>query len=257
MNKTIRDLEVVRNIALNSGHVVLELRSLEPLPEILPGQFAEVLVPATGKVFLRRPLSIHDVNYKQNTFQFLVKIVGEGTGRLSMVKSKETLNVIYPLGKGFSMINEGNALLVGGGCGIAPLLFLARKLSEAGMIPTILLGARTKIDVLEAEEFGKLGNVLITTDDGSLGEKGFITQHSIWKTAGRFSRVYCCGPEIMMKAVAALASEKGIDCEVSLEHMMACGIGACLCCVTETVRGNECVCTEGPVFNIKDLKWQI
>jgi dihydroorotate dehydrogenase electron transfer subunit len=256
MGKTIQDLEIIKNISLNSGHVVLELRSDEPLPDILPGQFAEVLVPGTGHVFLRRPLSFHDADFKHNTFRFLVKIVGEGTERLSRMEPGERLNVIYPLGKGFSIIEKGDALLVGGGCGVAPLLFLARKLRENGIAPVVLLGARTKTDVLEAEEFEKLGKVLITTDDGSFGEKGFITQHSIWKTAGKFSRIYCCGPEIMMKAVAALALEKGADCEVSLEHMMACGIGACLCCVTDTIRGNECVCTSGPVFNIKELKWQ-
>ena len=99
---------------------------------------------------------------------------------------------------------------------------------------------------------------MVTTDDGSLGEKGFVTKHSILDDPEiKFDKIYTCGPEIMMKAVAKMARSKGIDCEVSLENTMACGIGACLCCVTETIDGNKCVCTEGPVFNINDLKWQI
>jgi dihydroorotate dehydrogenase electron transfer subunit len=257
MKKVLQDLKLIRNSMLNRDHCILELQSAVPVCGLLPGQFAEVLVPDTSGVFLRRPLSIHDADAANNTFQFLVKVVGKGTQRLSEMQEGETLNVVYPLGKGFSLPEKGNVLLVGGGCGIAPMLYLARKLNESGIKQTILLGARTKEDVLEADVFERLGTVLVTTDDGTMGEKGFITQHSVWAEADRFDRIFSCGPEIMMKAVAKLANEKGVDCEVSLEHMMACGIGVCLCCVTETLRGNECVCTEGPVFNTKELKWQI
>jgi dihydroorotate dehydrogenase electron transfer subunit len=257
MKKIIQDVKVVSKTFLNPDHFVLELKSPGILPEMVPGQFAEVRIEGSRNVFLRRPLSIHDINETKNTFRFLVKIAGEGTRELSLLGRNDTLNVMYPLGKGFSLSDKGEVLLVGGGCGIAPLLFLARRLHEMGIQQKILLGARSKPDVFEVEIFENFGTVLITTDDGSLGEKGFITQHTIWKEAGKFNRIYCCGPEIMMKAVAGIAKEKGVDCEVSLENTMACGIGACLCCVTETVRGNECVCTAGPVFNINELKWQI
>ena len=104
------------------------------------------------------------------------------------------------------------------------------------------------------DEYGRWGATFVTTEDGSLGEKGFVTQHSIWRDK-QFDKVYVCGPKPMMKAVAKLTKEHGIWCEVSLENMMACGLGACLCCVEDTVDGNVCVCKEGPVFNTRRLKW--
>ena len=132
-----------------------------------------------------------------------------------------------------------------------------------GAAPTFLLGARTASDLLMLDEFAKYGKVYVTTEDGSAGEKGFVTQHTILQTP--FDRIATCGPKPMMMAVARLAKMKDIDTEVSLENMMACGVGACLCCVEKTkddsaADGNEtrnvCVCKEGPVFNIKRLLWQ-
>ncbi len=109
-------------------------------------------------------------------------------------------------------------------------------------------------DLLELDLFKQLGEVFVTTEDGSVGEKGFVTQHSIFQR--KIDHIACCGPSPMMKAVAKIAQEKEIDCEVSLENLMACGIGACLCCVEDTIdEGNVCVCQDGPVFNIKRLKW--
>jgi dihydroorotate dehydrogenase electron transfer subunit len=116
-----------------------------------------------------------------------------------------------------------------------------------------LLGARSGKDLLELDEFEKYGEVCVSTEDGSVGEKGLVTQHSVLNR--ECGMIYCCGPAPMMKAVAAIAKQKSICCEVSLENMMACGVGACLCCVEKTVKGNVCVCTEGPVFNINDLTW--
>jgi dihydroorotate dehydrogenase electron transfer subunit len=109
--------------------------------------------------------------------------------------------------------------------------------------------------MIEYEEYQTIGPVSLTTEDGSMGEKGFVTGHSILKNK-KFERIYCCGPDRMMRAVAAYASENSISCEVSLENLMACGFGACLCCVVETVNGNLCTCVDGPVFNINKLKWQ-
>jgi dihydroorotate dehydrogenase electron transfer subunit len=120
-----------------------------------------------------------------------------------------------------------------------------------------LFGARNAEGIHLLEEFKKLGTVEIITDDGSLGEKGLITAHSIFNRIGEYDKIFVCGPEPMMKAVARKASEAGLECEVSLENTMACGIGACLCCVTDTKEGHKCVCTEGPVFNSNQLKWQI
>jgi len=169
------------------------------------------------------------------------------------------LNVIFPLGNGFTIPSaKEQVLLVGGGCGIAPLLYLAQVLSREVIDVNILLGARSSIDLVELEQYAIYGKVFTTTEDGSHGEKGFVTDHTIFgDKMDSFSKIYCCGPEPMMKAVASKAKANSVWCEVSLENTMACGFGVCLCCVTETIQGHKCVCTDGPVFNINQLKWQI
>ncbi len=256
MNKKfIHDMLVVENKILNDKYFLLSLQPPAAMPEISAGKFAQIEIKDAKNTFLRRPLSIHDVDYKRNIVKLLVQVVGEGTKKLSSVKTGEMLNMIYPLGNTFSMPENDNVLLVGGGCGVAPLLYLARTLSEKGVKVTTLVGGATKSDILEVDEYRKYGDVLITTMDASMGEKGLVTQHSIF-TEGKFdyTKIYTCGPEPMMKALARIAKEKGIACEVSLENMMACGIGACLCCVVETQQGNICTCTEGPVFDYKELK---
>lgn len=255
--KVIRTLTIQKNSAVNQGHFVLEASSDEALPPISPGQFAEVRIDGAEGVFLRRPLSIHDVDEASSSIFFLVKIAGKGTLALSRLQAGSPLNVIFPLGRGFDLDIKGNALLVGGGCGAAPLLYLARILHTQGHSNSILLGAKSQCDLLDPDVFPAFGQVHISTDDGSAGEKGFVTSHSVWEEAEKFSMIYCCGPDVMMKTVAHMAEKKNIPCQVSLENTMACGIGACLCCVTKTVRGHECVCTSGPVFNSKELKWQI
>ena len=125
-----------------------------------------------------------------------------------------------------------------------------------GCEPIFLLGARSAKDLLMLDEFNKYGKVCITTEDGTAGEKGFVTNHSILGKI-RFDRIATCGPKPMMIAVAKYASKNNIECEASLENKMACGVGACLCCVENTTEGNVCVCKEGPVINIKKLLWQI
>ena len=147
-------------------------------------------------------------------------------------------------------------LLIGGGVGVAPLLFLGQEFAEHGIRPTFLFGGRTNDLILRKEEFQKYGDLFMTTEDGSAGEKGFVTNHSLLMDSEAFDRIYACGPTPMLKAVARWAKEHEMACEVSLEHKMACGIGACLCCVEDTAdQGNVCVCKEGPVFEIDRLKW--
>ena len=145
-------------------------------------------------------------------------------------------------------------MLVGGGIGIAPLYYFAKVLVEKGIHPTLLLGGKSESDLIRLSDYQQLGETFVTTEDGSLGEKGFVTMHSVWQRQS-FDKIYVCGPKPMMKAVAKLAAEKNIWCEVSLENLMACGLGACLCCVEDTVDGHVCVCKEGPVFNTRRLKW--
>ncbi len=256
MKKYVSDLIVTAKKELNNQYFLLKLSFNDTLPEMFPGQFVEILVEHSTTTFLRRPLSIHFVDRKTNEMWLLVQKIGDGTRKMSEYFIGQKVNLIYPLGNSFSIpATQQKVLLVGGGVGVAPLLMLGDALLKSFIDPIFLLGARSKDDLLELDEFAKYGKVYTTTEDGSYGEKGFVTQHSILKE--QFDKIYTCGPTPMMKAIAAYASEKNIDCEVSLENTMACGIGACLCCVQETKEGHKCVCTDGPVFNIKDLKWQI
>jgi len=253
--KKIQDFKVKNYRRLNETSYVITLESDETLLPINPGNFAEIEVPNASDVFLRRPISVLDVDYASNTLQFFIKIIGKGTRKLGELNIGQKVSIVYPLGNSFPSENTSNALIVGGGSGIAPFILLAKELLEKNASITFLFGARTKTDVVLLEEFNKYGNVLVTTEDGSLGEKGLVTHHSVFKGNFPFDKIFTCGPDAMMKAVAKIAAEKNVACEVSLENMMACGFGACLCCVTETTSGNKCVCTEGPVFNTKMLVW--
>ncbi len=234
----------------------LLLQSDEPLEEIKAGQFVQVRVDDAQHTYLRRPISIHDVDYQNRTMTLLVQRVGEGSNKIADTELNDTLNIIYPLGNGFTIPEkkDGNVILVGGGIGIAPLYYLGKMLKEKGVEPQFLLGGRSKTDLIMLEEFESVGKVYITTNDGSLGEEGFVTQHSIWKEK-KFDMIYTCGPKPMMMALTKMARENNIECEVSLENLMACGLGACLCCVENTIEGNVCVCKEGPVININKLLW--
>ena len=223
-----------------------------PLPEAAPGAFVQIAVDVPG-VFLRRPISVCDIDH--NVLTLLVRDAGEGTHRLVCASKGDCFNVVMPLGHGFTLPSDPDTrvLLAGGGVGVAPLLYLGKKLKERGISPTFIQGARSAKDLLLTDEFAELGRVEVTTDDGSRGVHGVVTDHPVF--AEDFDMIYCCGPSPMMRAVCRVAREKGIEAEVSLENMMACGLGACLCCVEKTVKGNVCVCTEGPVFNIKELTW--
>lgn len=260
MKKQIDSIKVVDNKRLNKEFFVLQLQSEKKLPEILPGQFVQVKVDGSPTTFLRRPISVYDVDYSAQTIYLLIKIAGDGTKQLSRLVKGETLNIIYPLGNSFSKPTSGRVLLIGGGTGVAPLLLLGKYLRQHfNVIPEFLMGYRTKDLVIEKEKFEAVGKIYITTEDGSMGHKGYVIHHPILTEDYKgIDMIYTCGPEIMMKEVTKYAKNKGIACEVSLENLMGCGIGACLCCVVDTVdNGNVNTCTEGPIFNSNQLKWQI
>lgn len=267
LKKYVLDLRVVSVERVHERYVLIRLTNDEPLPEMCPGQFVEVRVDGSTSTFLRRPISINFVDRDRNELWLLVAVVGDGTRQLSRLQPGDMLNCMLPLGNGFTLASQSSmqsdcstlvpqpsTLLVGGGVGVAPLLYLGKTLKDRGIEPTFLLGARTAKDLLMLDEFRRYGRVFVTTEDGSEGEKGFVTQHSLLQQE-QFTLIQTCGPTPMMKAVARFAQQHGVDCEVSLENLMACGLGACLCCVEKTVDGNLCVCKEGPVFNIKRLLW--
>ena len=252
--KQIADFKLVEKQDYGRS-VLLRLRGERTLPDIVPGQFVQVRVDDSPSTYLRRPISIHDVDPKQNEVTLLVQQVGEGTRHLAHAETGDIINMVLPLGNGFTLPERGEKVaLVGGGIGIAPLYYFGKVLNEKGISPTLVLGGKSEKDLLRLADYQQLGDTFVTTEDGSLGEKGFVTMHSLWQQRS-FDKIYVCGPKPMMKAVAKLAAEKGTWCEVSLENLMACGLGACLCCVEDTVDGHVCVCKEGPVFNTRRLKW--
>lgn len=256
MKKYVKDLTVRSVERISEKHLLIRLTDGEPLPEMAPGQFVEVRIDGSATTFLRRPISINFVNRAANEMWLMVAMVGDGTRSLQKLTEGDTLNCVLPLGNTFTMPDATErVLLVGGGVGVAPLLFMGAEMQQRGCKPTFLLGARTAADLLELDAFRQYGRVFVTTEDGSAGEKGFVTNHSVLQES--FDRIATCGPKPMMVAVARYAEQKGIDCEASLENMMACGLGACLCCVEKTTEGNLCVCKEGPVFNVKRMLWQI
>lgn len=258
MKKYVLDLTVSAVEHINDKYVLLKLTDNKPLPQMLPGQFVEVRVDGSSTTFLRRPISINFVDYQANELWLLVAAIGDGTRALARLKTGDRLNCMLPLGNSFNIPTDKDTkvLLVGGGVGVAPLLYFGKALNDKGIRPVFLLGARSSKDLLMLDEFKKYGDVCVTTEDGTEGEKGFVTNHSVLQRV-KFDQISTCGPKPMMVAVAKFAHAQSIFCEASLENKMACGVGACLCCVEGTKKGNLCVCKEGPVFNINDLSWQI
>ncbi len=255
--KYLKDFVIQEVLDFHSSTSLLILKPADgSMPQLQPGQFVNVRIDASKNTFLRRPISICDVDAENNHLYLYVKDAGEGTHALCHAKPSETLNLLLPLGNGFSPLPQGAKapLLVGGGVGVAPLLYLGRRFAAQGIKPKFLLGGASKADLVLVDKFNELGTTYCTTVDGSLGETGFVTNHSALAHK-EFDCIYCCGPLPMMKAVANLARQLNLWCEVSLENKMACGLGACLCCVEDTKSGHKCTCTDGPVFNINELKW--
>lgn len=252
------DFKITSNETLNDHTYLLKVipANGEALQELYPGQFVQILVQDSSAQFLRRPISINYVDRKKNEMWLLVQRAGEGTKRITEMLVGEELNLLFPLGNQFSMPKMGErVLLIGGGVGTAPLLFLGKRLQESGFKPEFLLGGRSAKDITQLDDFEMIGSVHVTTEDGSMGVKGVVTHHPVLEEKN-IDRIYTCGPKPMMIAIAQYAVDNKIACEASLENHMPCGFGACLCCVEKTKeRGNVCACTEGPVFNINELQW--
>ena len=249
-------IESIKQYASGFLHIVLVQPDGGAIPPMAPGQFVEVAVDRAD-VLLNRPFSIF--NRTERELELLVAPIGRATRALCSYKAGDTLRVIGPLGKGFSTdIAAGEkVLLIGGGVGIAPLYYQLRTLLEKGVKAEVLYGMRTKPDAELMAKFEALAPLHVCTDDGSFGFHGLVTQHPVMAAKG-YDFMQICGPKPMMRACMHKAvKELATDGEVSLENNMACGLGACLCCVEDTSKGNVCVCKDGPVFNFKQLedKW--
>ena len=218
-----------------------------------PGQFIHIKII---KTILRRPFSIHCV--KGKTVFVLFRIRGRGTKILAEYKTGDKLNMIGPLGKGFSLnIKSSRNILLGGGLGVAPLVFLADRLKE--LKPIIILGAKNKDEVICVDKFKRRGSkVYLVTEDGSIGKKGTAVDilKSFFNKFNKSDKInlYACGPEGMFKGIRkAIGNNKNVNCQVSFEQFMGCGIGVCCGCTIETKNGYKKVCKDGPVFDINDI----
>ena len=227
--------------------------------KVEPGQFFNVRISDEYRPLLRRPFGAHKI--EKDKIEILYKIVGEATEFLSKKKKNQKLDIIGPLGNGFS-IGEKEAILVGGGHGVAPLFALAKVMVENDTKVSILIGGRSKEDILSLKDFKEIGvKTYIATEDGSAGKRGVVT--SLLEDMLRMAKanrhkvsIYACGPKSMLESVSKIAIRRTVPCQVSLEAYMACGIGTCMGCAVQTKDGYKMVCKDGPVFEAKDIIWQ-
>ena len=230
----------------NIAESIYEMRLSGSLPEINPGQFVNIKIDGC---YLRRPLSVCDSSEK--TLIVIYKVVGKGTETLSTLASGETLDILACLGNGFDLSASGqNPVLVGGGVGVPPMYKLCKELIKNGILPTVILGFNSAIDVFYKEKFEETSAKVYTmTSDGSIGEKGLVTDKLLEIS---YSYFYACGPEAMFRAMEQVVSSSG---EYSFEEKMGCGFGACMGCSKKTKTGSKRVCKEGPVFKREEIIW--
>lgn len=265
---------ILDNSEVSPGYWRMRMTAPQEILSAKPGQFVMVRVNQSIDPLIRRPFGVFDVGTQQPAYtgalaqpylEILYRVVGKGTGMLSDLHETDLLDVIAPLGTGFDCGPEGEEkLVVGGGVGLAPLYLLAKELVKHSPV-RLFAGGRTKDDILCITEFERLGVECYTaTEDGSLGECGLVTnvlEQRLDKT-GNSGRIFACGPHGMLKAISRIGESRKVPAQVSLEGYMACGMGACLGCVCQGAGHSietpdyRCVCTEGPVFDAAELKWE-
>ena len=230
-----------KQISNNIYRISAEFKS-----EIKPGQFF-MLKTLDNSFLLPRPISVNDVN--GNIVSFLYRIEGQGTKKISSLCANDEIQLFGPLGNGFNTEElKGKVAVIGGGIGIAPLLYLCKKLGKRA---DVYLGYKDLENMYIAEEFKSyVDKTVIVTEDGSFGEKGFVTDYVQYD---KYDAVVTCGPEIMMNKIVNNCRINNIKCYISLERRMACGMGACLGCTVETKDGNKRACKDGPVFKSEEL----
>ncbi|MBF0716045.1 dihydroorotate dehydrogenase electron transfer subunit [Gemelliphila palaticanis] len=241
-----------KNIAHNIYKMTVRGSIVESMNQA--GQFINIRVSNSNEYLLRRPISICEINKEDNTFVIIYRAEGEGTQKISKLKSGDLIDVLGPLGKGYNInsLKEGQtALLVGGGIGVPPLYELAKRFKESGVEVVSILGFNSQKDVFYEQEFKKLGKTYIATADGSYGELGYVTD-VIKNYNINYDKYYSCGPLPMLKALKSINFEK--EGYLSLEERMACGIGACYACVCKTEFDDSArVCYDGPVFKAEQI----
>ncbi len=256
-------VEIVSNERDTDSYFRLVLRAPQIAPLVQPGQFAHVRILPLKDALLRRPFSIFQV--AGDTFSILYKTVGKGTEALARMRAGEEVSVIAPLGNGFTVPKRGGEtpLLVAGGYGMAAMYLLAQRSPQKGIV---FVGGRKRADILCEKEFAALGwDVRVTTEDGSHGEKGLVTQPLLAeirnpKSEIRNYKLFACGPTGMLKAVVKIAEDFKVPAELSMDEHMCCGVGVCLTCVIPVKTGDgweyQRTCTEGPVFDSREILWE-
>ncbi|MGI8315054.1 dihydroorotate dehydrogenase electron transfer subunit [Halobacillus mangrovi] len=239
-----------QEIAKQTYRLVLEGEMVCDVSE--PGQFVHIQI--SKDYYLRRPVSISDIDMENKTMTLLYKVMGKGTDAMTEKKVAEKVDVLGPGGQGFPInkINTKQALLVGGGIGVPPLYYLAKQLEKDGVQVTSILGFQSAEEAFLVDEFESIGDVYVTTNDGTLGHQGLVTD-LFPHVKGRFDTYFTCGPTVMLKAVASELSD--VPGYISMEERMGCGIGACFACVVPSndEKGYRRICCDGPVFDAKEV----
>jgi len=244
---------VISNNEVMPGVSLVWIESPQIAAIAQPGQF--VMVGCDEDNLLRRPFSIHQVDENKTSIALLFQMVGRGTNWLSQCRLGDKLDVLGPLGNGFSILpTSRNLLLVGGGIGIAPLPFLAQTAMERNCSVTMLLGASTAAQLCPRHLIPSEIRCITTTDDGSKGTKGFIT-YLLSSYAERADQVFACGPGPMYRAMAKMPELKDKPVQISLEVRMGCGFGLCYGCTVKTKAGLKQICKDGPVFELNEILW--
>ena len=254
MGKIKMEAKIVRQDEIATDIYSMVIQAPEIASQAVPGQFID-LYSADGSKLLPRPISLCEIDRAAGTLRIVYRIAGKGTKEFSMLTSDHTITILGPLGNGFTK-KDKKAILIGGGIGIPPMLELAKNLDCE---KTAVIGYRDKETFL-ADELRKYADVVIATEDGSVGTKGNVID-AIRAEKLTADIIYACGPTPMLKALKTYAMENGIECYISLEEKMACGIGACLGCVCHSkdidehsnVR-NKRICKDGPVFRAEEVE---
>ncbi|MBN2247452.1 MAG: dihydroorotate dehydrogenase electron transfer subunit [Coriobacteriia bacterium] len=252
----IEPVVVVSNERVATGVCRVVLDAPRTAATVEPGQFVHVRIARSADFILRRPFSVHRARGER--LEIIYQVVGRGTRVLEDARPGDVMDVLGPLGHGWT-VPEGTtrALVVAGGLGAAPMGMLVERLAEADVQITLAQGAPSAGRLLARELFDSLcRRSVVATDDGSAGTCGFVTVLSAeLLQRERPDVAYVCGPEPMQRIVAGQCAEAGVACQVSLERLMACGVGACLSCVVATRHGQKRACVDGPVFDAADVVW--
>ena len=253
------DARVLANEEAGPRLYFLTLESPQIASRLQPGQFVHLQVPGMPDHILRRPFSVFDCDPEAGTLEILYQDLGYGSHRMTDMKAGDVSSQFGPVGHGWQAPQgTERALLIGGGVGAAPLFLHAKALRAAGVAVDVVLGAATKAALVTFDAYEHLLGCApaAATDDGSFGYAGFCTQPaSDLLSQHHYDHVACCGPEPLMRIVSQMATDAQVECQVSMERRMACGVGACLSCVVDTTDGKRRACVDGPVFESSKVVW--